>query len=840
MHADWQDAWGYGGGDGAAATLVVYDATAAPVLAAVTPAAGGLAEPTSLTLRGTNFAPLPGLTCAIGDARAPATFVDASHVACVAPASGVAGSVWVSLSSDGAAPSSNRIRFTYYDLENPARTIATQPSSCALDGQCALTLQGANLAPTGALACVWFPVPTEGAPPGPASAVAAATFVDASLVRCRAPAWRTPETTMLAVTLDTSSVDTAALAATGAVHFTFYDAGAAPLVTGLSTHAAPLRGTPHLVTMHGVNFAPTGEALLCRHGDAPSSWRRATFVDSATLRCPVDASGEPRTAPLSASSDGGRTWSVASSAGAADFTLYDPLAPPVATALEPPYAPAAERVLVNVTGRNFAPTAGLACWFGSSRAARVIFIDSTTLRCEAAPAAAPTDQPVRVTLSGDAPPPNATAAPLFGRYDISRPPRTDGGGGDTYGDIHAAVNVSVLGTNFAPDGLPLACELRALAPASTPLAHTVVPARFVSNREAVCELPPMDSPVTLLLRVRRAVGASDGAGHRFTLYDRHRPPFLASLDPASAPCGVESTITVRGRNFAPTGEQALVCSFQYLYDEALVDAPFVSSTEITCALPGNYSADAGYSLQRATFVAVSHDGITFGDAWARFVYTGGCVPEATTSVALCVILLFVVLICALLYQDHARRQQLLRARRLLKELQSAGRTAKAAVRLAGAGAKLRPSSRGFDDGADEAEGRSLLKVGAPRSDQLPPAAAAFPEPPSLAGPPPPPPRRMSSDGGRERSLSASGPVLLQPGQRRAGPRLISAGGGGAGRRAGSRARPELQWWEWRVIAGACGGGGTAAAAVAARRGRRGRGARGGGELDQQGGGGVGQ
>ena len=230
----------------------------------------------------------------------------------------------------------------------------------------------------------------------------------------------------------------------------------------------------------------------------------------------------------------------------------------------------------------------------------------------------------------------------------------------------------------------------------------------------------MDSPVTLLLRVRRAVGASGGAGHRFTLYDRHRPPFLASLDPASAPCGVETTLTVRGRNFAPTGEQALVCSFQYLYDEALVDATFVSSTEITCALPVKYSADAGYSLQRETFVAVSHDGITFGDAWARFVYAGGCVPEATTSVALCVILLFVVLICALLYQDHARRQQLLRARRLLKELQSAGRTAKAAVRLAGAGAKLRPSSRGYDDCADEAEGDRSRWAPRPTSCRRPP------------------------------------------------------------------------------------------------------------------------
>ena len=80
----------------------------------------------------------------------------------------------------------------------------------------------------------------------------------------------------------------------------------------------------------------------------------------------------------------------------------------------------------------------------------------------------------------------------------------------------------------------------------------------------VCELPAFDDPVTLLLRVRRGVGASGGRGRHFTIYDKHRPPFLSSLDPASAPCGVETTLTIRGRNFAPTGEQALVCSFQYL------------------------------------------------------------------------------------------------------------------------------------------------------------------------------------------------------------------------------------------------------------------------------------
>ena len=91
----------------------------------------------------------------------------------------------------------------------------------------------------------------------------------------------------------------------------------------------PLRGAP---PRHHAASTSRRRKLLCRHGDAPSSAPRH-LRRLGDARCPVDASGEPRTAPLSASSDGGRTWSVASSAGAADFSPTT-LAPPVATALE--------------------------------------------------------------------------------------------------------------------------------------------------------------------------------------------------------------------------------------------------------------------------------------------------------------------------------------------------------------------------------------------------------------------------------------------------------------------------------------------------------------------------
>ena len=153
---------GHGGGDGASATLVVYDATAAPVLAAVTPAAGGLTDDVAHAAQHQLRRSRPHVR---NRRRARARHVRRPRAR--ASRRRARGEERLGLlSADGAAPSAtgSASRTTTSRIRRGRRHAAVE---LRLDGQCALTLQGANLAPTASLAsgsrC------PRGAPPGPAA-----------------------------------------------------------------------------------------------------------------------------------------------------------------------------------------------------------------------------------------------------------------------------------------------------------------------------------------------------------------------------------------------------------------------------------------------------------------------------------------------------------------------------------------------------------------------------------------------------------------------------------------------------------------------------------------------
>ena len=110
---------------------------------------------------------------------------------------------------------------------------------------------------------------------------------------------------------------------------------------------------------------------------------------------------------------------------------------------------------------------------------------------------------------------------------------------------------------------------------------------------------------------------------------------------------------VSGRNFAPTGTQTLMCLLQFRQSDRVVDAQFVSSTEVICPLPAVDTADEGYWLEREMYVSVTHNGFSFGQSHTRFVFSGGCQPETMTVVIGCVIFLFVTITAVLLYQARS-------------------------------------------------------------------------------------------------------------------------------------------------------------------------------------------
>ena len=118
----------------------------------------------------------------------------------------------------------------------------------------------------------------------------------------------------------------------------------------------------------------------------------------------------------------------------------------------------------------------------------------------------------------------------------------------------------------------------------------------VSNREAVCELPPLYASATVNLHVMRGPGeeysgatrtaktatiatseqrndsvttparkqqrlnngAPPGDGFAFTSYEPHRPPFVSAIEPQTAQCGTRGLYaTITGRDPPPLGDGAV-------------------------------------------------------------------------------------------------------------------------------------------------------------------------------------------------------------------------------------------------------------------------------------------
>ena len=341
---------GGGGGDGDGSGGGGGGGPSVPIVQSVTPPFGSL-SPTSdhvHVLLGANFAPTGALRCRFGfDAAGDvdAIYISPVSIACQRPPFTAPMDVPIVASTDGGVSfSTTAARFTFYDDGAPPSVSSYAPRYGGAAGGTRIDVRGANFAPHPLLKCTLGGVD------------AAATFASAALVRCMTP----PSASALGsddVTLSVHVGDTGApgAGAVAAGRFTYHRPDTAPQTSSVAPRYGASTGGV-AVTIHGTNFAPTGD-LLCMFGLREPVV--ATFVSHAAVTCvaPSHPHADVRVAVSTAGEHALPLDLAHAGGGARHFTYYDPRESPSSTAARPVACDlsAAQPCVVEVTGANFAP-----------------------------------------------------------------------------------------------------------------------------------------------------------------------------------------------------------------------------------------------------------------------------------------------------------------------------------------------------------------------------------------------------------------------------------------------------------------------------------------------------
>ena len=598
------------------ATLVYYKAAELPTLSAVSPSAGRASEPTEVRLFGSNFAPLGGGTarCAFGAVGlSVATFVSPTELKCESPVvEGDTHSVAVEVSNDGYGFSPQQaVLYTFGNPETEPQLRKVVPDLGPLVGA-QLELHGYGFYPAlqargrgGALVCDF----------GGGLPSTNATFVTSTLLRCKAPASKQPQTVTLTVRALGPVAGMAPLRSTARA-FTYY-ADAPPTVTSASPAYGDLAQPPPYVQLEGRGFAPLGDRLTCAFGDDREVRTAASFVSAVALRCAAPEHLPLGAVAVAASLDGA---AFSAPAAAASYISYDSRLPPVVASALPSWAgiSGGGGAPVVVSASNVAPTADLACVFDEVGRTAATLLDAGSVACAAPPTRLPHTTQLRLTLDGELLSPSSTA---FTFHDAASKP-TLSAVVPSYADAASDAPLTLYGKNFAP-GDASACVFTAAEGVRVASVAT-----FVSSGSVRCTAPLLSRPLlgTLALTLERydpsraadpadplspptpfslaaaadaAAGVDAAAGAAaaadagadadaalneanavaFTWFDPTAPPIATAVSPAFGSVLRRLTVTVRGGNFVPLSAGALRCRFGEMPSTAAV---FLRGDSLVC------------------------------------------------------------------------------------------------------------------------------------------------------------------------------------------------------------------------------------------------------------------
>ena len=296
----------------------------------------------------------------------------------------------------------------------------------------------------------------------------AATWVSDTMLRCSlnpSPLGSFEVISVLSHSLEGASVS----------RMTIFDPGALPIVTRIDPPFGSVEAdTAFAYTLHGANFAPTGE-LRCRFGFGDGVGDvMAEYISPMAILCARPAFAAAIDVPVVASIDGGAHFSST----AARFTFRNESMPPTVSSYSPRFGSALGGTLLHVKGTNFAPHPELHCTIGGVYA-RATFDSATLIQC----ATPPSDSPVGssdANLTVHVAPGYLGSAVALAAFTYHMPleeptvSRVD----PPFGSVSGGEVIRVHGSNFAPTGAgSLLCQfgLRVPSAASFETHSTVRP-----------------------------------------------------------------------------------------------------------------------------------------------------------------------------------------------------------------------------------------------------------------------------------------------------------------------------------------------------------------------------
>jgi len=546
-----------------------FNAGSAPTVTSLSASSGYTSGGGSLTITGTNFTGVIGVT--VGGVPAPSFTINSGTSITVTMPAQTAGTFDVQVTSyAGTSPLASGDQYTANAASAPAvSSIGTSSGSTA--GGTSVAVTGSNF--TGASAVTFNGVPA-----------ASFTVTSSTSITALSPPEAAGTGDIIVFTPSGSSP------ATSGDQFTFTSASA-PTVTSVS----PTSGT----TAGGTSVTVTGTNFTGATGVSFGTAAAASFVvNSATSITAISPPEGSSTIDITVSTYGGT-----SSTSSSDHYTFNAASSPSVTVVTPSSGSAAGGTIVAISGSYF--TGASAVDFGSTPALSFTVESDNSIIAVAPPLAAGTSDITVTTPSGTS---STGSADHFGASAVSQPS-----------------SVSVNGTVYTGGGAVVLITGSGFTSANAVTFGELPAASFTVLSDTLISAVVPPSPAgTIDVTVTNAGGTASLSGSDRLTITAANPPAVSSASPTSGSTGGGNTVTVSGSYF--TGASAV--NFGTL---SAVSFTVVNDSTILAVAPpqaaGTY--DISVVTPTGTSVVGTSDHYTYSAATAPSV--SGVSPNSGTS-----------------------------------------------------------------------------------------------------------------------------------------------------------------------------------------------------------------
>jgi len=538
----------------------------APIIESIFPTVGSILGSTTITLHGSSFVDLPGLTCHVGDVSVPSLWMNEEEVTCITPLGSVASSHVISLSLNNGVDTSKSPEMFRYTA--PPLIQLIWPTKGSVKGGSILTLDGQHFENTTELQCIFRQYRNN------TVLTTDAEYISSTQLSCTSPAVEKP--TFVSVHATINGVDDTI----SPVSFEFIEDA---IISSIKPDSGPINGGT-VVTLIGSGMV-NGDTLRCRFGNKEGDQVvHGNWISETEISCITPVSESVGTTNVTLSLNGVDYYT----SSAVNFLYYNH---PIISSIYPTFGASHGGTSVTIHGSGFQHVNNqdsILCRFGD-----VKVIGSTnndeSVSCVSAGGKAGSSHLVSISLNGGV---DFTPTSIEYRYispvelySIS-PTWSDGSGG-------TMLNVTGSGFKNNTDDLRCIFQNRQINP-----IH--IKAEYISSTELQCASPQMTAPSELALRVT-----------------------VNGVDVSSSPVWLEyvprATVTTMKptRGLSTGGTQVTLIGDGFMYEDTIccrfgestnVPAQWLSWAMVRCVAPPSSAVGdviVSYSNDCMNFVNVS-------------------------------------------------------------------------------------------------------------------------------------------------------------------------------------------------------------------------------------------